>query len=154
MPRLYLPHQVETAVPVGEVVGTPVDQGFIGACTNGRLSDLRVAAQLLKGRKIHPRCRLIVIPASRWVYRDAIRDGCLEILLDSGAMIGVPGCGPCAGNHLGIPADGETVISTMNRNFKGRMGNKNASIFLASPATVAVSVMEGKIVDVRNYLNG
>jgi 3-isopropylmalate/(R)-2-methylmalate dehydratase large subunit len=115
------------------------------------LSDLRAAAGILRGRKVRAGCGLIVVPASRQVLLEAMREGVLETLVEAGAAIGVPGCGPCGGNHMGIPADGENVISSSNRNFKGRMGNREASIYLASPATVAASVLEGKIADPRDH---
>ena len=111
-----------------------------------------MAARILKDRRVHPDCRLIVVPASRDIYVQALREGLIDALASSGAVIGVPGCGPCAGNHMGIPGDGDVVISTSNRNFKGRMGNRNSSIFLASPATVAASMIEGCITDPRGFL--
>jgi len=113
---------------------------------------LRVAAQILRGAKVHPSTRLIVAPASKEVLRRAIDEGIFQDLLDAGAVPVTPGCGPCVGTHAGIPGDGENVISTANRNFKGRMGNSNSRIFLASPATVAASCIEGKIADPREYI--
>jgi 3-isopropylmalate/(R)-2-methylmalate dehydratase large subunit len=151
VPQVARPHNVDNAVPAAEVAGTRVHQGILGTCTNGRLEDLRVAAQILKGRKVFPDFRLIVVPASRQVLIEALREGILEILLQSGAIVIPPGCGPCHGASNGVPRDGENVISTANRNFKGRMGNNKASIYLASPATVAASALEGKIVDPRHY---
>ena len=152
VPAVARPHLVDRYAAVEEVAGTIVQQGFLGSCTNGRLSDLRVAARILKDRRVHPDCRLIVVPASRDIYVQALSEGLIEALASSGAVIGVPGCGPCAGNHMGIPGDGEVVISTSNRNFKGRMGNRNSSIFLASPATVAASMIQGCITDPRALL--
>jgi 3-isopropylmalate/(R)-2-methylmalate dehydratase small subunit len=118
---------------------------FIGTCTNGRIEDLTAAAEVLRGHRVNPGTRLLVIPASNQVYRQALEDGVLATLLDAGAVIGVPGCGPCMGNHLGIPAVGEVVVSTANRNFKGRMGQPDAEIYLASPAVVAASAVAGHI---------
>lgn len=151
VPQVAKPHQVDRVVPVTEVEGVRVQQGLLGTCTNGRLEDLRVAAQILKGRNVFSDFRLMVAPASRRVLLEAIRQGIMEIFLESGAMILPPGCGPCHGLS-GVPRDGENVISTANRNFKGRMGNNKAFIYLASPATVAASAIEGKIADPRNYM--
>lgn len=144
-PVVSAPHHVDNVKAVDEVAGTPIQQALIGTCTNGRLSDLQVAAGILRGKKIAPGVQLQVIPASREIYLEAIRSGIAEIFLRAGASILTPSCGPCLGTGQGIPADGTTVISTANRNFLGRMGNKNAAVFLASPATVTLSALEGKI---------
>ncbi|MFH1523670.1 MAG: aconitase/3-isopropylmalate dehydratase large subunit family protein [Chloroflexota bacterium] len=144
-PLVACPHSVDNIQPLSAVAGQHVDMAFIGTCTNGRLEDLAAAAQVLKGQRVHPDTRLLVVPASSQVYRDALKAGFLETLIEAGASIGVPGCGPCMGNHMGIPAAGETVISTANRNFKGRMGQPEASIYLASPAVVAASALLGRI---------
>jgi len=152
VPQIARPHRVDDVVPITELEGMEMHQGVLGTCTNGRLEDLDVAAQILKGRKIFPGFRLIVVPASREILGAAIRSGILETLVESGAMIIPPGCGPCHGASQGVPRDGENVVSTSNRNFKGRMGNNKAFIYLASPASVAAAAVEGKIVDPRNYL--
>lgn len=151
-PFVAKPHRVDNGVPVDEVAGTPIQQAVLGTCTNGRLEDLTIAAQILKGRKVHPDVRLIVAPASRQIYLDAIDTGVLKTLVQAGAAVVTPGCGPCVGTHNGIPSDGENVISTANRNFKGRMANNKAFIYLASPATVAVSAVKGEITDPREFL--
>jgi len=150
-PQVAKPHAVDNVCPVEEVLGVPIHEGFIGTCTNGRLEDLEIAAKILKGKKVHPDTKLIIAPASRFIYLDAIKKGFIEIFIEAGAAVVGPGCGPCVGTHSGIPHDGENVISTANRNFKGRMGNPNAYIYLASPATVAASCIEGKIGDPREY---
>jgi 3-isopropylmalate/(R)-2-methylmalate dehydratase large subunit len=151
-PMVAKPHRVDNVVPVEEVEGLEIQEVLIGTCTNGRLSDLRSAARILQNRKIHQDVRLLIVPASRSILREAIKEGLVEIFLSAGAIVLPPGCGPCVGTHQGIPADGERVLSTANRNFKGRMGNPNAEIFLASPLTCAASAIEGKITDPRKYL--
>ena len=145
-PVVARPHRVDNVVPVREVAGTRIDQAFLGTCTNGRLSDLAMAARVLKGRKVAPGVRLIVIPASSAVYRDALDAGYLRTFLEAGALIESPGCGPCMGNHMGIPAEGEVTISTANRNFRGRMGTQNSEVYLANPMVVAASAVAGQIV--------
>jgi 3-isopropylmalate/(R)-2-methylmalate dehydratase large subunit len=151
-PQVAKPHTVDNVSPIGEVAGTPVQQCVIGTCTNGRLEDLRIAASILKGRKVHPQTRLIVAPSSRQVFLDAIKEGIITTLVEAGAAMVTPGCGPCVGTHNGVPSDGENVIATSNRNFKGRMGNNKAFIYLGSPATVAASAIAGQISDPREYL--
>jgi len=151
-PQIAKPHAVGNVVPVSEVVGTPIAEGVIGTCTNGRLEDFAISANILKGRKINPDTRLVVAPASRDIYLDAIAAGYIDTFVRAGACVVTPGCGPCVGTHNGVPSDGENVLSTANRNFKGRMGNSNAFIYLGSPATVAASVLTGTITDPREYL--
>ncbi|MCX7680569.1 MAG: 3-isopropylmalate dehydratase large subunit [Anaerolineae bacterium] len=144
-PVVAMPHTVDNVVPVREVAGTRIDQAFLGTCTNGRLSDLAMAARVLEGRKVAPGVRLIVIPASRRVYLDALDAGYLRTFVEAGALVESPGCGPCMGNHLGIPAEGEVVVSAANRNFQGRMGTRDSRIYLASPLVVAASAIAGAI---------
>jgi homoaconitase/3-isopropylmalate dehydratase large subunit len=148
---LACPHTVDNVKPVTEIEGKKFHQGLIGTCTNGRLEDLEVAAKIFKGRKVHPGIRVLVLPASWEVYKEALRRGILEILIDAGCVVLNSGCGPCLGAHLGILAPGEVCLSTANRNFKGRMGARDSEIYLASPATVAASSLEGKITDPRKY---
>jgi 3-isopropylmalate/(R)-2-methylmalate dehydratase large subunit len=151
-PQVAEPHRVDSVRPVEEVEGTPIHEAVIGTCTNGRLEDLEVAMRILAGRRVSPEVRLIVAPASRQVLMDAMEKGIVRRLIEAGAVFVTPGCGPCVGTHNGVPADGERVISTANRNFKGRMGNSSAFIYLASPATVAASAVAGKITDPRRML--
>ena len=149
-PQIACPHTVDNVKPVSDVEGIGIDQAFIGTCTNGRLEDLRIAAEILRGKKV--KSRLIVAPASKKVFLDAMHEGLIEIFIKSGGCVVNPGCGPCVGTHQGVPSDNEVVISTANRNFKGRMGNPNAEIYLGSPAAVAASAVEGKITDPRGFL--
>lgn len=151
-PQIAKPHAVGNVSPISEVAGTPIAEGVIGTCTNGRLEDFAIAASILAGRHIHPDVRLVVAPASRDIYLDAMAAGYIQTLVEAGACVVTPGCGPCVGTHNGVPSDGENVISTANRNFKGRMGNSNAFIYLGSPATVAASALEAQITDPRKYL--
>jgi 3-isopropylmalate/(R)-2-methylmalate dehydratase large subunit len=143
------PHTVDSTQPVSAVAGTRIHQAFIGTCTNGRLEDIAAAADIMRGRRVAAGTRLLVIPASAEVLAAAMQRGFVQTLIDSGAVIGVPGCGPCMGNHLGVLAPGEVCISSANRNFKGRMGQPEAEIYLASPAVVAASAVKGVITDPR-----
>jgi 3-isopropylmalate/(R)-2-methylmalate dehydratase large subunit len=152
LPTVSLPHTVDNTRTIDEVGEVRVDQVFIGTCTNGRIEDLRVAASILKGRATAAGTRLIVIPASKKVYADALAEGLISIFVDAGAAVMAPGCGPCVGVHEGALGDGEVCLSTQNRNFTGRMGNPDSFIYLASPATAAASAIEGKIADPRKYL--
>jgi len=151
-PQVARPHTVDNVVPLAEVAGTRVDQAFIGTCTNGRLEDLRIAADLLRGRKTAPGTRLLILPASREVLLAAIGEGVVSDLVSAGAVVLNPGCGPCLGAHQGVMAPGEVTLSTANRNFKGRMGCKEAEIYLASPAAVAASALAGEIADPREFV--
>ena len=153
-PRLARPHKVDNVCDVSEEAGRPVDQVFIGACTNGKLHDIETAAAILKGRHVADGVRLIVIPASRQIMLDAMASGALPALVEAGAMVGTPGCGPCMGAHMGILAPGEVCVSTTNRNFKGRMGCRDAFIYLASPATAAATALTGCITDPRDVMGG
>lgn len=144
-PRVACPHLPENVRPVEEVEHVSVDQVVIGSCTNGRISDLRRAAVLLKGRRVARGLRLIVLPATPAVYRQALREGLLEIFLDAGAVIGPPTCGPCLGGHMGILASGEKVLATTNRNFKGRMGSLESEVYLAGPGVAAATAVAGHI---------
>ena len=150
-PQIALPDQPDNVVSVSQAFGKPVQQAFIGTCTNGRFEDLQAAADVLRGHKVQ--CRLVVIPASANVLMEATRSGVLATLLEAGATISTPGCGPCMGNHMGVPAPNESTISSANRNFKGRMGTVDAPIYLASPYVVAASAICGYIADPREFLS-
>ena len=150
--RVARPHSVDNAVSVDELKKIKINEAFLGTCTNGRLQDLKIAASILKSRKISPGVKFIICPASRTIFLEALRLGIIDIFIKAGSVLVSPGCGPCVGTHNGVPADGEVVISTANRNFKGRMGNPNAFIYLASPATVAASAIKGQIADPREFL--
>ncbi len=151
-PMVACPDSPDNVKPVSEIAGTPVQQAFIGTCTNGRLEDIAAAAEIVKGQHIAAGTRLIVIPASSVVMQAAMQRGYLQTLMEAGAVLGTPGCGPCMGNHMGVPAPKEVTISSANRNFRGRMGTPDAPVYLASPAVVAASAIAGKIVDPREVL--
>ncbi|MFH1305451.1 MAG: 3-isopropylmalate dehydratase large subunit [Candidatus Omnitrophota bacterium] len=150
-PQVACPHAVDNVRNVEDVEGTRINEVLIGTCTNGRLEDLEIAARILKGRKVAPGLKLIITPASRKIYLDALKKGYVEVFITAGGVVNNPGCGPCVGTHQGVLADGENAFSTANRNFKGRMGNPNANIYLGSPATAAATALEGKITDPRKY---
>ena len=152
-PMISRPHSPDHVVPVDQLAGQKVHYAFIGTCVNGRLEDLQAAARILKNATVHPETRLVIGPASRRIFLDAVEDGTAAILTQAGATFISPGCGPCVGTHNGIPGNNEVVISAGNRNFKGRMGNPLAQIFLASPETVAASAREGKITNPLKFLN-
>jgi 3-isopropylmalate/(R)-2-methylmalate dehydratase large subunit len=144
-PQIAKPHSPDNVVPIDELLGTKIDAAFIGSCTNSRLEDLQSAAEILRGQKLA--VRLIIAPASKAVFDAALQDGTIQTLTEAGAVFITSGCGPCVGTHLGVPGDGETVISSTNRNFQGRMGNPKSNIYLASPAVVAAAAVAGEIVD-------
>jgi homoaconitate hydratase family protein len=149
-PMVACPHQVENTRPVTEVIGTRIDQAFLGSCANGKYEDLAIAANILKGRHIDSRVRLIVTPGSKQIMLEAMRAGIIATLIESGALVTNPGCGACAGDG-GMMADGEVSLSTANRNFVGRMGSSKSSIYLSSPATLAASALKGTIADPREF---
>lgn len=148
-PQVAIPHSVDDVVDVSAVVGQPIDVVFLGTCTNGRYEDMRIAADILQGRQLAPGVRLIVTPASRQELQKAIADDTLSTLLEAGATLTTPGCGPCMGRHQGTLGDGDVCLSTGNRNFKGRMGHPNSHIFLASAAVAAATAVTGRITDPR-----
>jgi len=152
VPLVACPHTVDNVKPADELTDISIDQFLIGTCTNGRGSDLEIAAKILKGKHIHPDVRLIILPASKSIFQHALEKGYIKIFVDAGAMILPPGCGPCLGAHQGVLSPGERCLSTANRNFKGRMGSKEAEIYLASPATVASSAIKGAITDPREVI--
>jgi 3-isopropylmalate/(R)-2-methylmalate dehydratase large subunit len=148
-PYVACPHAVDNVQPVSRLAGTVVQQAFLGTCTNGRLEDIAAAAKIVAGKQVAPGTRFLVIPTSSQVLQAALQAGYIQTLVEAGAVIGVPGCGPCMGNHMGIPAPGEVTISSANRNFRGRMGTPDSEIYLASPAVVAASAIAGRIADPR-----
>lgn len=144
-PQVALPHSPANTKPVSQVGDIEINQAVIGSCTNGRLEDLRIAARILKGRKIHPSVRCIIIPGSQQVYLDALSEGLVETFIRAGAVVSTPTCGPCLGGHMGVLADGERCISTTNRNFVGRMGSPKSEVYLSNPAVAAASAIAGRI---------
>jgi 3-isopropylmalate/(R)-2-methylmalate dehydratase large subunit len=152
-PQIALPHSPANVKPVSQVKDVEINQAIIGSCTNGRLEDLRIAAQILKGRKVHPKVRCIIIPGSQQVYLDAIGERLIEIFIKAGAAVSTPTCGPCLGGHMGVLAAGERCISTTNRNFVGRMGSPQSEVYLSNPAVAAASAIAGKIVSPGEVLH-
>ncbi len=151
-PQVACHPDVDRVRPLREVAGLPVDQVFIGTCTNGRYEDLEIAAAILRGRQVHPYTRALVTPVSQSVYEKALANGLIQIFLDAGCTVNAPGCGACIGRHGGVLAAGERAFTTMNRNFIGRMGSPEAEIYLGSPAAAAAAAIEGRIADPRTYL--
>ncbi|HEC88366.1 MAG TPA: 3-isopropylmalate dehydratase large subunit [Thermoplasmata archaeon] len=150
-PQVSCPHAVDNVKSIEDVEGKEINQAVFGSCTNGRIEDLRISAKILKGRKIKKGVRFLIFPASMKIYRQALEEGLIKIFIDSGGIVMNPGCGCCLGAHEGILAENEVAITSTNRNFKGRMGSKNSEIYLASPATVTASAIEGKIADPRKF---
>jgi len=151
-PTIACPHQVDNTKTIDEIGEVKVDQVYLGTSCNGRLEDLHIAAKILKGKTIHPNTRMIVTPGSRLVYREALKDGTMEVFVEAGALVTAAGCGACVGLHEGVLGDGEVCLATQPRNFKGRMGSPKSFIYLGSPAVAAASAIEGKIADPRKYL--
>lgn len=151
-PQVACPNRVDNVKPASKVMGIKINQAVLGSCTNGRLEDFSVAANMLQGKSISKNVRMIVVPASRLIYLEAVKRGYIQTFLKAGAAVVNPGCGPCLGLHQGVLADGECVISSTNRNFKGRMGAPGAQIYLGSPATVAASALKGEITDPREVI--
>lgn len=150
VPTVARPHKLDDTVPVEEVIGTKFNKAFVGTCTNGRIEDMAIMAKILKGKRIHRDVNMIVVPASQDVYLQSLRKGYLEVLVEAGAAVDTPSCAACAGIHTGVAGDGDIVLSAGNRNMQGRMGSKNAEIYLTSPAVVAASVITGEITDPRS----
>ncbi|WP_134702267.1 3-isopropylmalate dehydratase large subunit [Ammoniphilus sp. YIM 78166] len=152
-PQVACPHEIDNVHPVRVVEGTHVDQVYLGSCTNGRISDLRIAAKILKGKKIAKHIRCLVVPASQAIWMQASKEGILDILTEAGCIVNMPSCGACGGFTSGVIGAGEVVMSSSNRNFRGRMGSAQGEIYIGSPATVAATAIEGKIADPRKYLS-
>jgi 3-isopropylmalate/(R)-2-methylmalate dehydratase large subunit len=148
-PQIACPHNVDNVKGISEVEGKPIDQVFLGSCTNGRIQDLRDAASILKGNRVSDNIRMLVIPASREVYTKALNEGLMNIFVDAGALVCNPCCGPCLGGHVGLIGPGEVSLSTSNRNFKGRQGSPEGEVYLSSAAVAAASAITGKIEDPR-----
>lgn len=144
-PQVAFPYKPENSKSIGEVGNIPIDQAVIGSCTNGRMEDLRTAAEVLRGKKVHPYVRLIVIPATQSIYLQALHEGLIEVFMEAGGAVGIPTCGPCHGAYMGVLAEGERCISTTNRNFRGRMGHADSELYLSNPAIAAASAVLGRI---------
>jgi len=151
VPQVAFPHTVDNTKSIGDAKGIKVDQVFLGTCTNGRIEDLQIAARILRGRQRAPHTRLVIVPASRDIYLSAMKAGLLDVFVRAGGIVMGPGCGPCVGVHQGVLGDGEVCLSTANRNFRGRMGNPEGFVYLASPATAAYSAIRGMISDPREF---
>ncbi len=151
-PTVSFPHLPENTHTVDEIGDIKIDQVVIGSCTNGRLEDLRAAAEIMKGKKVAENVRVIVIPATQKIYLEAMEEGLLKIFIESGAVVSTPTCGPCLGGHMGILAEGERAVATTNRNFVGRMGHIESEIYLASPAVAAASAVAGKIAEPKEVM--
>ena len=151
-PQIAFPHLPENTKPISEAIGISIDQVVIGSCTNGRYSDLKEAAEILDGNKVHPNVRLIIIPATQQIYQQAMNDGLFQIFLDAEAVISTPTCGPCLGGHMGVLAEGERAIATTNRNFVGRMGHPKSEVYLSNPAVAAASAIKGKIAHPKEFV--
>lgn len=151
-PQLAAPSSVDNVFDLAQYVGTPIDQAYLGSCTGGRVDDIAIAAEILHGKKVSPRTRFVIVPASKGVFLEAMHQGLVQTLVEAGATFVTPGCAACLGTHEGMIASGETCITTTNRNFPGRMGHSAAKIFLGSPAAVAAAALEGKITDPTPYL--
>jgi homoaconitate hydratase family protein len=149
-PQIAFPFSVDNVKPISSIGSVKIDQAVLGSCTNGRIEDLKMAVEVMGGRKVHPDVRMLVIPASYEIYQEAIREGIISRLIESGAILCNPGCGPCMGAHMGLLASGEACIASTNRNFRGRMGSPDSELYLASPATVAASAVAGRIADPRD----
>lgn len=144
-PQVAAPYSPDNIKPLSEVAGTPIDQVYVGSCTNGRIEDLRIVANIMRGRKVHPDVRAIVVPATQDIYLQAMREGLMEVFIQAGIAVSTPTCGACLGGHMGIVAEGERCLSTTNRNFPGRMGHPKAEVYLASPAVAAATMVTGRI---------
>jgi 3-isopropylmalate/(R)-2-methylmalate dehydratase large subunit len=152
-PQIAFPHLPSNTKGISQVGEVRIDQVVIGSCTNGRLEDLRVAASILNGKKVHPRVRLIVIPATQRIYREAMKEGLLETFVQAGGVVSTPTCGPGLGGHMGVLAKGERAIATTNRNFVGRMGHKESEVYLSGPAVAAASAVTGRISSPEEVMN-
>ena len=149
-PQIACPNDVDNVKDISKIEGTSIDQCLIGSCTNGRLSDLKDAAEILKDNKINDNIRLLILPASREIYKEAMHSGYIDTFIDAGAIICNPGCGPCLGGHMGVLSEGEVCISTTNRNFKGRMGDPKSSVYLSNSKVVAASAITGVITNPKD----